>query len=206
MSSPINVLIVEDHQATREGLAAVLSREQDITIVGTTGSSDDGLRLARELNPDVILLDLHLPGSAGPKTMVKNFCDLSGPRIVVFSVENRQAFVKVVMSMGVAAYLLKSESLSKVADTIRQVAAGRKNLYSDELAKTNDQARITKSEEEVLKLIGKGLKYQDIAEQRLTSPNTVRKQCEMLLLKLGLTTREELIAWAVNNGYASIED
>lgn len=206
MSSPIKVLIVEDHQATREGLAAVLSREQDITIAGTTGSSDEGMQLARELNPDVILLDLHLPGSAGPKTMVKNFCDLPGPRIVVFSVENRQAFVKVVMSMGVAAYLLKSESLSKVADTIRQVAAGKKNLYSDELAKTNDQARITKSEEEVLRLIGKGLKYQDIAEQRLTSPNTVRKQCEMLLLKLGLTTREELIAWAVNNGYASIED
>jgi NarL family two-component system response regulator LiaR len=204
MSSSIRVLIVEDHQATREGLAAVLSRESDIEIVGSTGTSDDGLELAKQLKPDVVLLDLHLPGTSGPKTMVKTFCDVPDTSVVIFSVENRQAFVKVVMDLGVAAYLLKSESLTKVAETIRQVAAGKKKLYSEELQ--TDQARITRSEEEVLRLIGKGLKYQDIADQRFTSPNTVRKQCEMLLLKLGLATREELIAWAVNNGYASIED
>jgi DNA-binding NarL/FixJ family response regulator len=204
MTTPISVLIVEDHQATREGLAVALSRESDIEVVATAGTSDEGIELARQLQPAVILLDLHLPGSSGPKTMVKQFCDLLNSRIVVFSVENRQAFVRVVMSLGVAAYLLKSESLSKVADTIREVSAGKKNVRSDELAK--DSTKITKSEEEVLKLIGKGLKYQDIAEQRFTSPNTVRKQCEMLLLKLGLTTREELIAWAVNNGYSSLED
>lgn len=204
MSSPITVLIVEDHQATREGLAACLSREAELEVVGTAGSSDEGLKLARELKPEVILLDLHLPGSVGPKTMVTEYCKLPQSRIIVFSVEKRQAFVKVVMALGVAAYLLKSESMSKVVDTIRDVAAGKRNVFSDEI--NAEQTRITKSEEEVLKLIGKGLKYQDIAEQRLTSPNTVRKQCETLLLKLGLTTREELIAWAVNNGYASLDD
>jgi DNA-binding NarL/FixJ family response regulator len=204
MTSAISVLIVEDHQATREGLAVALSRESDIEVIATAGTSDEGIELARQLKPEVILLDLHLPGASGPKTMVKEFCNLLHSRVVVFSVENRQAFVRVVMSLGVAAYLLKSESLAKVAETIRQVSAGKKNLRSEELA--SDATRITKSEEEVLKLIGKGLKYQDIAEQRFTSPNTVRKQCEMLLLKLGLTTREELIAWAVNNGYSSLED
>jgi len=205
MADTIRVLIVEDHQATREGLAAALSRENDIEVVGTAGTSDQGIELGKSLSPDVILLDLHLPGTAGPKTMVKQFVDLIHPRIIVFSVENRQAFVKVVMGLGVAAYLLKSESLDKVMQTIRQVTAGKKNLLSDELS-SGDQAKITRSEEEVLRLIGKGLKYQDIADQRLTSPNTVRKQCETLLLKLGLETREELIAWAVSNGYASIED
>lgn len=208
MTNQITVAIVEDHQATCEGLAAALSREPDIQVVTTAGSADEGLEQAKEHKPEVILLDLHLPGAAGgPKTMVKQFCDLPHSRIVVFSNESRQAFVKVVMSLGVSAYLLKSESLSKVADTIRQVAAGKKNLFSEDVAvSVNDHHRITRSEEEVLKLIGKGLKYQDIAQQRLTSPNTVRKQCEMLLLKLGLTTREELIAWAVSNGYASLEE
>jgi two-component system response regulator DesR len=207
MDSRITVAIVEDHQATCEGLAAALSREPDIEVVSTAPSSDAGLELAKQHKPEVILLDLHLPGAAGPKTMVKQYCDLPHSRVVVFSNESRPAFVKVVMSLGVSAYLLKSESLSKVADTIRQVAAGKKNLLSDEVAvSANDHHRITRSEEEVLRLIGKGLKYQDIAQQRLTSPNTVRKQCEMLLLKLGLTTREELIAWAVSNGYASIEE
>jgi DNA-binding NarL/FixJ family response regulator len=203
-SQQISVLIVEDHHATREGLAASLARESDIDVVGTAGTSDEGMALAQRLKPDVILLDLHLPGTSGPKTMVKQFCDLKNSRIVVFSVESRQAFVKVVMALGVSAYLLKSESLPTVVETIRQVMAGKRNLFSEALSA--DQARITRSEEEVLKLIGKGLKYQDIADQRLTSPNTVRKQCETLLLKLGLTTREELIAWAVSNGYASLDD
>jgi DNA-binding NarL/FixJ family response regulator len=204
MTEQIKVLIVEDHQATRDGLGVGLARETDIEVIGACGTSDEGLQLCQSLRPDVVLLDLHLPGSVGPKTMVKNFCSIPGQRIVVFSVERRMAFVKVVMGLGVAGYLLKSEKVSKVADTIRQVLNGKKNILSDELAA--DQTRITKSEEEVLRLIGRGLKYQDIADQRLTSPNTVRKQCEMLLLKLGLTTREELIAWAVNNGYASLED
>ncbi len=204
MSEPIKVLIVEDHQATREGLAASLARESDLTVVATAGDSDQGMKLANEMKPDVVLLDLHLPGSAGPKTMVKQFCSLRHSKIIVFSVEKRQAFVKVVMSLGVSAYLLKSESLQTVIETIRQVDSGKQTVLSEELSA--DQARITKSEEEVLKLIGKGFKYQDIADQRLTSPNTVRKQCEMLLLKLGLTTREELIAWAVSNGYSSLDD
>lgn len=207
MKSLITVAIVEDHQATCEGLAAALSREPDIEVVTTACSADQGLELAKQHKPEVILLDLHLPGPAGPKTMVKQYCDLPHSRVVIFSNESRQAFVKVVLSLGVSAYLLKSESLSKVADTIRQAAAGKRNLMSDELAASvSEHHRITRSEEEVLRLIGKGLKYQDIAEQRLTSPNTVRKQCEMLLLKLGLTSREELIAWAVTNGYSSVED
>lgn len=204
MPEPISVLIVEDHHATREGLAASLARHDDINVVGAATSSDEGMKMAGTLDPEVILLDLHLPGSSGPKTMVKQFCDLKRPRIVVFSVEQRQAFVKVVMDLGVSAYLLKSESLEKVVDTIRKVVSGKKSVFSEELG--SEQTRITKSEQEVLKLIGKGLKYQDIADQRLTSPNTVRKQCETLLLKLGLTTREELIAWAVSNGYANLDD
>lgn len=204
MSERIRVLIVEDHQATRDGLAVGLTREPDIEVIDAVGNSDQGLELTQSLKPDVVLLDLHLPGSQGPKSMIKSFCAVPGQRIIVFSVERRMAFVKVVMSLGVSAYLLKSENSSAVANVIRQVLAGKKNILSEELAA--DQTRITKSEEEVLRLIGRGLKYQDIAEQRFTSPNTVRKQCEMLLLKLNLTTREELIAWAVNNGYASLED
>jgi DNA-binding NarL/FixJ family response regulator len=205
MTESIRVLIVEDHEVTREGLAAGLARHSDLNVIATVGSSDEGLTLAKESKPNVVLLDLHLPGQNGPKTMVKHFCELPGTNIIVFSSERRLAFVKVVMAMGVSAYLLKSEPIPSVAQTIRAVVAGKKNILSEEL--TNDSGtKITPSEAEVLSLIGHGLKYQDIADKRFTSPNTVRKQCETLLLKLGLTTREELIAWAVNNGYASLED
>jgi len=204
MTEPIRVLIVEDHEVTRDGLSAGLARTDDLRIIGSAATSDTGLTLAKSERPDVVLLDLHLPGESGPRSTVKQFCNIPGTHIVVFSVERRPAFIKVVMNLGVAAYLLKSESLSSIADTIRAVMKGKKNILSAEL--TSDRTKITPSEEAVLQLIGRGLKYQEIADKRFTSPNTVRKQCETLLLKLNLATREELIAWAVNNGYASLED
>jgi len=166
--------------------------------VGTAANSDDGLNLARNLRPDVILLDLHLPGASGPKSMIHAYCNIPGSRVVVFSGESRMAFIQTVLGMGVAGYLLKSENVPKVAETIRQVMAGKKSIISEELVV--DQTKVTKSEQEVLKMLARGMKY-----QRATSPATVRKQCELLLLKLGLNSREELIAWAVENGYGGLE-
>jgi len=105
--------------------------------------------------------------------------------------------------MGVSAYLLKSERLSILADVIRKVARGEKGIVSEAL--TFDHRKLTPSEQEVVQMLGRGMKYQDIADARNTSISTVRKQCEVLLLKLNLTTREQLIAWAVQNGFGSAE-
>lgn len=203
MTNGISVLIIEDHQVTLDGLNLGLSREQDIAVIGQATNSDEGLELARKLRPDIILLDLHLPGSSGPKSMVKAFCSIPGSRVIVFSGESRMAFIQIVLAMGAAGYLLKSESVSTVAETIRQVMAGKKSIISDELVA--GETRVTRSEQEVLKMLARGMKYQDIADLRQTSPATVRKQCELLLLKLRLSSREELIAWAVGNGYGGLE-
>ncbi|SRR5579875_155507 len=199
----ITVLIVEDHQVTLDGLQMGLSREQRIKVIGSASNSDEGLELAQRLRPDIILLDLHLPGSAGPKSMVKAFCSIPGSRVIVFSGESRMAFIQIVLAMGASGYLLKSENVSTVAETIRQVMSGKKPVISDELVA--GETKVTRSEQEVLKMLARGMKYQDIADQRQTSPATVRKQCELLLLKLGLASREELIAWAVQNGYGGLE-
>lgn len=203
MSANISVLIVEDHQTTLDGLAAGLARETDITVVGTATSSDQGLNMARELKPDIILLDLHLPGSTGPKTTVKAFCGVLGSQVIIFSGENRMAFIQTILGLGVAGYLLKSESVARVAEAIRQVLDGKKPVLSAELV--SGETRVTKSEQEVLKMLARGMKYQDIADHRQASPATVRKQCELLLLKLGLESREQLIAWAVQSGYGNLE-
>ena len=201
--SKIDVLILEDHQVTLDGLRLGLSQEPDINIVGAAANSDEGLKLAKELSPHIILLDLHLPGQLGPKTMVKEFCELSSSRVLIFSGESRLAFIQAVLALGVYGYLLKSEGLARIADAIGQVAAGKRPILSASL--TSGDTKLTKSEQEVLKMLARGMKYQDMAEERLTSPATVRKQCELLLLKLGLKTREELIAWAVQNGYANLD-
>jgi DNA-binding NarL/FixJ family response regulator len=201
--SEITVLIVEDHEITRNGLQMMLSQQPDMSVVGACGNSDEGLKVAQSKRPDVILLDLHLPGTGGPCATVKSFCSIPGARVIVFSVENRPAYIETVMQLGPAGYLLKSESTATVIDTVRRVVSDHKKITSKELSST--PAKLTPSEQEVLRMLAKGMKYQTIAESRHTSPETIRKQCEMLVLKLGLSTREELIAWAAKNGYDAID-
>jgi DNA-binding NarL/FixJ family response regulator len=203
MPESISVLIVEDHQVTLDGLKMGLSSQAGLDVVGSATTSDEGLELADKLRPDIILLDLHLPGKQGPKSMIQSFCNIAGSRVIVFSGESRMAFIQTVLAVGAAGYLLKSETISKVAETIREVMGGKRFVISKELI--GGETNVTRSEQDVLKMLAHGMKYQDIADRRTTSPATVRKQCELLLLKLGLNSREELIAWAVKNGYGSLE-
>lgn len=188
-----------------DGLTLGLSAQPDFQVVGTAVTSDSGLALAREKQPDVIVLDLHLPGTLSPRATIEAFRELAQDktRLIIFSAEARMAFIQSVLAMGVAAYLLKSERVATVADTIRQVMAGQSSIISAEVTKT--YKKITRAEMEVLSMLGKGMKYHEIAEQRITSVATARKQCETLLLKLGLETREQLIAWAVQNGFGSVD-
>jgi DNA-binding NarL/FixJ family response regulator len=200
----ISVMIVEDHELTRGGLQMVIAQEPDMEVIGAYANSDEGLQHAQNKRPEVILLDLHLPGASGPVTMVKSFCNIPGVKVIVFSVENRPAYIDTIMQLGPAGYLLKSESTVTVIDTIRRVVSDvKKAITSKELSSA--PAKLTPSEQEVLRMLAKGMKYQTIAESRHTSPETIRKQCEMLVLKLGLETREELIAWAAKNGYDAID-
>lgn len=203
MTEVVSLLIVEDHSVTLAGLESELAKYPQLKIVGTATTSTDGLRLAQNLRPDVILLDLHLPGTSGPRTMVKGFCSIPGTKVIIFSGESRQAFVQTVLALGVHGYLLKTETPDTIFWAIKEVMSGKKPVVSKAL---NDQAtKLTRSEEEVVRLLAKGLKYQDIADARQTSSNTVRKQCELLLLKLNLQTREELIAWSNQNGFGSLD-
>lgn len=205
MSGETRILIVEDHHATLDGLTMGLNMEPDFTVVGTAMTSDEGLRLLRETRPDIVVLDLHLPGSLGPRAALEAFHKqaLDQTRLIIFSAESRVAFIQSVLAMGVSAYLLKSERVAKVAEAVRAVMSGKSGIISDEVTKT--YKKITRAELEVLSMLGRGMKYQDIADQRLTSVATARKQCETLQLKLNLNSREQLIAWAVQNGFGSVD-
>jgi DNA-binding NarL/FixJ family response regulator len=199
----ISVLIVDDHLVTLNGLVAGLSFESDIVVAGFATSFQKGLALARQLRPDIIVLDLHLPDALGPRTTVEAFHQTAGARIIIFSAEARMPFINVVLEIGARGYLLKSEGIAQVAKAIRTVAKEDKIVLSEGLIPHD--TKVTKSEAEILKMLARGMKYDDIAEHRQSSPATVRKQCELLLLKLALASREQLIAWAVRNGYGMLE-
>jgi two-component system response regulator DesR len=198
----IRVLIVEDHNATLEGLSIGLSRDPTLDVVGTSENADEGLSLAADLKPDIVVLDLHLPGTMSPKTMVETYAQQSGAKLIIYSAESRLALVQSALNMGVAAYLLKSERVTMLAEVIKQVHAGAAGIMSQELG--TDSSKVTKAEEEILSMLANGLRYQEIGDRRFTSPATVRKQCDTLILKLGLDSREQLIAWAVRNGYGTL--
>ena len=198
----LRILIVEDHSATLEGLSIGLGRDPDLEVVGTSENSDEGLALAAELKPDIIVLDLHLPGSMSPKVMVETYAQRCACKLIIYSAENRLALVQSALHMGVAAYLLESERVSTLADIIRRVHAGETGIMSQQLG--SDSSKLTKAEEEILSMLANGLRYHEIGEKRFTSPATVRKQCDTLILKLALDSREQLIAWAVRNGYGNL--
>ncbi len=200
----IRLLIVEDHEATLKGLKSELSVEPDIDVVAIASGFETGLKFAQELQPDVVLLDLHLPDSQGPKSLVESFCSVPNCKIVVFSGDSRMAILQIVLETDVAAYLLKSEPISKVTEVVREVMKGKGPFISEELLNSGN-IRITGAEQQLLKMLARGMKYQEISAQRATSPETVRKQVDVLLAKLKLNNREELIAWAVESGYGKLE-
>lgn len=199
----ISVLLVEDHEATLKGLKSELSSEADIEVIGAVATSAEGLSLAQSLHPDIILLDLHLPDSAGPKSLTEAFCANQASRVIVFSGDSRTAILQIVLQAGVAGFLLKSEPLARVTDAIRCVMRGE-SVISSEL-NHSEAPKLTGAEQHLLTLLARGLKYQEIGAQRVTSPETVRKQVDALLTKLRLESREALIAWAVENGYSNLE-
>ncbi|MBY0550788.1 MAG: response regulator transcription factor [Candidatus Obscuribacterales bacterium] len=203
-NSEIRLVIVEDHHATRKGLEFELNTEPDLKVIGSAATHLDGFRLAETLQPNVVLLDLHLPDSSGPKSLVAQYCAIPNVAVLVFSGENRPAILQIVLDSGVQGYLTKSEPVPQVAAAIREIMAGNTPVISQELLQS-PPGKFTPAEKHLLRLLARGMKYSEIAAQRVTSPETVRKQLDQLAVKLEIRSREELIAWAVDNGYGKLE-
>lgn len=199
----IKLLVVEDHQMTLEGLRRQFDEEPDFAVVAVAVDAEEGLRKAREGSVDVVVLDLHLPKSKGPKTLVQSFAAL-GAKVLVLSAENRSALVTAVMKAGAAGYVIKSESLQTVCRAVRYISKGGQPLIFGKLS-NSVPVQLSEAENEILRLLARGMKYEDIAAGRVTAPATAKKQCERLRIKLSLANREQLIAWAINNGFGYLE-
>lgn len=200
----LHYLIRASAHATRKGLEFELNAEPDLKVIGSAATHLDGFHLAETLQPDVVLLDLHLPDSSGPKSLVAQYCAIPNLAVLVFSGENRPAILQIVLDSGVQGYLTKSEPVPQVAAAIRQIMAGNSPVISQELLQ-RPSGKFTPAEKHLLRLLARGMKYSEIAAQRVTSPETVRKQLDQLAVKLEIKSREELIAWAVDNGYGKLE-
>lgn len=209
--APIRVLLVDDHQVVRRGLRTFLEVQPDIEVVGEAADGDEGVRRARELTPDVILMDVKMPGTDGIAALRALRQAGSGARVLVVTSFTEQRTVVPAIRAGAAGYVYKDIDPDALAGAIRSVHAGHVLLQSEvaDLLLARDQSAgggqgrggtLTDREQEVLALIADGRSNREIARALVVSEKTVKTHVSNILMKLDLADRTQAALWAVRHG------
>ena len=209
----IRVMLVDDHEVVRLGLVAALETEDDISIVAQAEDGESAVQIATTMQPDVILMDILLPGIDGIEAcrQVKEASPQTS--VVMLTSHTKQEAVLSAIMAGASGYLLKNTAPRAIVSAIRSAAAGESMLDPAVTGKILDQIRrlveghedddvaeLSEREREVLSLIAEGLTNTEIAERLVLSPNTVRNHVSHVLSKLGLSRRSEAAALAAKRG------
>ncbi|WP_227369396.1 two-component system response regulator NarL [Halomonas sp. M20] len=208
--TPATLLIIDDHPLLRRGVAQLLELEDDLELVGETGDPEEGLRLAEELDPDMILLDLNMPGMNGIETLKRLREANYAGRVVMFTVSDHEEDVVAALRAGADGYLLKDMDPDEMVRQIRQAGLGRM-VISDSLTvllaealrnqrnkpTTPDVHSLTQREREILRELAAGLSNKLIARKLDITEGTVKVHVKHLLKKLNLRSRVEAAVWAV---------
>ncbi len=203
----IRVLVVDDHPVVREGLVAILEDEEDFQVAGAVGSAEDALTLAPTVRPDVILLDLELPGMSGVDAIPKVAAAVPDARVIVLTAYDTDERVLGAIRAGARGYLLKGAPADEIARAIRAVHAGGSYLASRIAAKVLAQVRsprrstvLSERERAVLRLVADGLATKQIARQLGITERTVKFHVSSIMNKLGADTRAQAVAEAARRG------
>ena len=205
----IKVLLADDHSIMRVGLASLLSREKDMTVVGEAENGEEAVEKARELKPDVIVMDLMMPGLSGAEATRLITSGAPGdedagapthPRVLVFTSYGTSADLAMAVMNGASGALLKNAPTRDLPQAIRKVFAGEKVL-SKEIRALVDEAsstpRLTERQLQMLELAARGFTSQEIADQIGVSLITVKKQFSDTFVRLDVSNRSEAIGLAI---------
>jgi len=205
----IRVVIVDDHVLVRSGLEVVLGMFDDIELAGQAGDGEDALRLCVELRPDVVLMDLVMPGMSGVEATRRVLDKCPDTKVVALTSFTDEDLIGETLRAGAIGYLMKNVSADQLADAVRAAAAGRSTLApeaADVLVRSVSSPRpqadaLTAREQEVLKLMADGLTNADIAERLVIGVATVKTHVSSVMTKLGVSTRTEATALAIRRGF-----
>lgn len=210
----IRIMIVDDHQLVREGIESMLSGARGIVVAASASSGEDAINTARETEPDVVLMDITMPGMNGIEASrwIKEIDP--GIRVIIVTMEISKDYVSAAIKSGVDGYLPKDVSKEVLVEAIRSVHKGKQYFYDSikklifedfyEVQKVKNPRKVlpnqlTKRENEVLTLVAAGKSNREIGDGLSISVKTVETHKTHILIKLGLNNKSELVRYAIKN-------
>lgn len=214
MDNIIRVLVVDDHTIVRKGICALLATEEDICVVAEASDGAEAVRAAAASRPDVVLMDLVMPGMDGVEATAAILKQRTATRVLVLTSYTTDDKVLAAVRAGAVGFHLKDADPEELVRAIRQVHAGQMSLaplvtrkLMEQIARPSGEPgveEITPREVEVVRLIAQGCSNQEIGEALYITEVTVRTHVSNLLSKLGLTSRTQAALWALRHGIASL--
>ena len=206
----VKVVIADDHEVVRRGLASLLAGSE-VKILGEASNGEEALKLAKKLKPDVVLLDIRMPGKDGLATLEKIRAELPTVRVVMLSTFDNPTYVARAVAAGAHDYILKGSSRSEIIAAITGAAAGQLPARAGELrrvattmanrvATPDPDIPLTQRETQVLRHMALGLSNKEIAQSLTISVETVKEHVQKILRKIAVSDRTQAAVWAVRRG------
>ena len=223
---PIRILIADDHALLRQGIRNVIELETDISVIAEAGDGEEAYRLAADLQPDLLLLDMNMPKANGlevTKRLRANFPDM---RVLILTMHDDESYVLEVIKAGAAGYLLKDVEPSMLIKAIRTVNDGGSFIYptlarrlfgeitrreeerrneTAEMVRRRREERLTYREVEVLQLICQGMSNIEIAKKLFLSEKTVKNHLTNIFRKINVVDRTQAVLFAIKHKIVSVE-
>jgi DNA-binding NarL/FixJ family response regulator len=211
---PIRVLIVDDHAVFTDALSTILRTEPEIQVVGTGATVREAIASARTLQPDVVLLDVHMPDGSGVEAAATIKKDRAQTQVVILTSDEDEAVLRSAVQAGVTGYLSKHESAAQVVQAVRSAARGEALIAPYMLARLLHGLQkkdapapvtpLTTRELEVLRELSLGHDNDAVAKQLRMSPNTVRTHVQNILSKLDVHSKLEAVSRGIREGWIRI--
>ena len=213
---PLRIIVADDHEVVRDGFAELLNTQPDFDVIATAANGAEAIRICNQLHPDVVLMDIRMPGTDGIQATRQLTGTLTkAPRILILTTFDLDEYVYDALSAGASGFLLKDGTAERLFDAVRVVAAGdallapsvTRRLISEFAAQrppadspTAAMGSLTSRETQILYLIAEGLSNHEIAQRLIVTEETVKTHVSRILNKLGLRDRTQAVIAAYETG------